>query len=368
MDEKWMLKAIQLAEKGAGFVNPNPKVGALIVKDGTLIGEGYHQSYGSAHAEINAIQSAVSSCEGATIYVTLEPCFHYGKTPPCLDAILREKFKRVVIGMVDPNPLVSGQSVAKLLREGVEVSIGVMEEDCKDLNPGFIKRMRSGMPYVLMKTAMTLDGKIATRTGDSRWISGESSRKMVHELRHEHQGIMVGIATVLADDPLLTVRRETQSAQPTRIIVDTHGKLPIESKIAQTAKVFKTLLITTENIDPNKVLLLTHMGIQVEKVGSKDNRVDLNDMMKRLGALSINSVLLEGGSTLNSAMLSEGLVDEVITFISPKIFGGKSAHTPVGGIGVDKIDDAYKISKLKMAQIGEDVILRGKVMKPCLQD
>ncbi len=362
MDLKYMELAISLAKKGEGFVNPNPKVGSVIVKDGEIIGEGYHKKYGDFHAEVNAINSTNTSCEGATIYVTLEPCHHYGKTPPCVDAIIREKFSRVVIGMMDPNPKVAGQSIEKLKKHGIEVLVGVLEEECKNLNKGFIKVMTKKTPYVVMKTAMTLDGKIATKTGESKWITGEESRKYVHNLRHSLQGIMVGINTVIKDDPMLTARRDEKTIQPIRIIVDSSGRIPLTSKIVKSANEYRTILVTTNKIDKNKEEELINKKLEVLKISIIDERINIKEMMKALCELSINSILLEGGGTLNDSMLKANAVDEVISFISPKIFGGKDAITPVSGNGISSIDEAYKLENMEVEQIGDDICIRGKVI------
>jgi diaminohydroxyphosphoribosylaminopyrimidine deaminase/5-amino-6-(5-phosphoribosylamino)uracil reductase len=368
MDDQWMMKAIELAKKGQGYVNPNPKVGAVIVKNGKVIGEGYHKIFGQAHAEMNAINSVKGTCKGAVIYVTLEPCFHYGKTPPCVDAIIREKFKRVVIGMKDPNPNVAGKSIQKLKEKGISVTVGVLESECRKLNPGFLKLVNEKKPYIVMKTAMTLDGKIATVSGESRWITGGESRKKVHELRHELQGIMVGINTVLRDNPMLTARREKESCQPVRIVVDSCGKIPLDSNIVQSATEYNTIVITTERIKTEKLHLLTDFGVTVEQVKTVEGRVDINDMIMRLGELSINSILQEGGGTLNDSMLRSGNVDEVICFISPKIFGGKLAKTPVEGTGVSGIEEAYQLEKISFELVGEDLCVKGMVKNNCLLD
>lgn len=361
-EDKWMYRAIDLALKGGGFVNPNPKVGAVIVKDGKVIGEGYHEAFGQAHAEVNAILNTKESCRGATLYVTLEPCFHYGKTPPCVDLIVEKGFKKVVIGMKDPNPRVSGKSINKLLSNKIEVEVGILEEACENINPGFLKLMREKRPYVLLKGAMTLDGKIATAGGESQWISGEASRRKVHDLRHEYQAIIVGINTVLKDDPLLNTRRPMESVNPIRIIVDSKGRIPMSSQIVKTSHEYNTLLATTNHIDPNKKLALEKAGLRVLCLEAVNERVDIKMLLKKLGELSIASVLLEGGGTLNDAFLRNKCVDEVIFFIAPMILGGKEALTIVEGEGVEKLSEAINVSFLEYTMIGKDLCIRGKVV------
>ncbi len=363
MDTKFMQIAIELAKNGAGFVNPNPKVGAVIVKYGKIIGQGFHQKYGENHAEINAINSAKESCEGATIYVTLEPCNHYGKTPPCVDAIIKNKFSRVVIGMKDPNPKVAGKSIQKLLNNGIKVTVGILEKECINLNPEFIKLMVHKTPYVVMKTAMTLDGKIATKTGESKWITGESARQYVHILRHELQGIMVGVNTVIKDDCMLTARRQEETVQPIRIVIDSKGRTPINSKIVKTASEYKTIIVTTNQIKPEKENELIEKNIHIIKVLDINGKVDLSAMMIELGKLNINSILLEGGGTLNYSMLKANAVDEIIVFVAPKLFGGIDATTPVSGDGISNINDAYELENLDVICIGADLCIKGKVVK-----
>lgn len=366
-----MEEAIRLAKLGKGFTNPNPIVGAVIVKDGVILGSGYHQRYGKAHAEVNAIKSAKKNgfldLSGASIYVTLEPCFHYGKTPPCVDAIIQERFSEVFIGMEDPNSLTAGKSIQKLVEHGIYVEVDLLEEECRELNKGFIKLMQEGKPYTVMKTAMTLDGKIATVSGESKWISGKESRRMVHDLRHELQGIMVGINTVIKDNPSLTARNEENHINPTRIILDSTGRIPLDLIVVQTAKKIRTILFTTDQMQVEKRIALSAFGVEIEVVEEKE-KVDLSQVMKRLGDLSIVSVLLEGGGTINDAMLRAGYVDEVISFVAPKLFGGKEATTPVSGEGIKNISDAIVIENMKVSMVGKDVCIRGKVEKTCLQD
>ena len=282
--------AIKLAKKGEGKVNPNPMVGAVIVKDGIVIGEGYHEKYGEGHAEVNAFKSLKEDPSGATMYVTLEPCSHYGKTPPCADKIIKNNIKRVVIGMIDPNPLVAGNGVDKLKKAGIEVKVGVLEEKCKKLNEVFIKYILSKKPFVVLKTAMSLDGKIATRTGESKWISSEKSRLQVHNLRNKLSAIMVGVNTVIKDNPELTCRIENGN-NPIRIIVDSTLRIPMNSKVLQN-KDNKTIIATTKRANIKNMQELLKKNINVLIIDEKNGQVDLSALIKKLGELNIDSILL----------------------------------------------------------------------------
>lgn len=366
-DRDYMLRAIELAKGGLGWTSPNPLVGAVIVKDGRIIGEGYHERCGELHAERNAIASLTESAEGATLYVTLEPCCHYGKTPPCTEAILEQKIARVVIGSRDPNPLVSGKGAAILRAAGVRVEEDFMREECDALNPVFFHYITKKTPYVVMKYAMTADGKIAARTGDSKWITGESARKKVQELRHQYMGIMAGIGTVLADDPMLNVRIPGLKS-PVRIICDSGLRIPMDSKIVKTAKEYRTIVAYAGEHSgegckeaEKKAEQLHAAGVKTVSVPDADGRVDLGKLMEYLGKQGIDSVLLEGGGTLNDAALSAGIVNEICAFIAPKIFGGAGAKTPVSGIGVAHPAEAVKLTLRQMETIGDDLMLRYSV-------
>lgn len=360
MKEEYMLQAIELAKKGKGWTNPNPLVGAVIVKDDVVIGEGYHEKYGELHAERNAIASLKESAKGATIYVTLEPCCHYGKTPPCTEAIIENEIAKVVIGSRDPNPLVAGKGVKRLKEAGIEVVEDFLKEECDALNPVFFHYMETKRPYVNMKYAMTADGKIATRTGASKWVTGEASRAKVQELRSENLGIMVGIGTVLADDPMLNVRIEGKRS-PIRIICDSHLQIPLDSKICNTAKTYPTIIAALETADAKKKAELESLGIQVWTF--EGEKVDLIRLMEELGKEKIDSILLEGGGTLNESMLSLGLVEEVHLFMAPKIFGGEQAKSPVEGMGAEVPAEATKLQMTSVDQIGEDLYITYKVRR-----
>ena len=359
-----MHRAFELAKKGVGRVNPNPLVGAVIVKNDVVIGEGYHEFFGGPHAEVNAFLSANESVEGATMYVTLEPCSHYGKTPPCAEAIVKNKIGKVIIGMLDPNPLVAGRGVKILEENGIEVDFGYLCEELSEMNKSFLKYIQSKTPYVVMKTAMTLDGKIASKTGDSRWVSNEKSRAKVHELRNELAGIMVGVNTVIADDPMLTTRLENgKGKNPIRIVVDSTAKIPLDAKLLNTSDEAKTILAVTGKADPRKVKQVEEKGNQVISVKSVDDRIDLEDLMLKLGEQNIDGILLEGGASLNFSALKAGIVDEVISFVAPKIIGGSQAKSPVGGEGIELMKNAIELDNIEYEQLGQDLMLRGKIKK-----
>ena len=319
-DRKFMRRAIELAKKGEGFTSPNPMVGAVIVKNGRIIGEGYHERYGGLHAERNALASVTESPKGAVIYVTLEPCCHYGKQPPCVDAILEAGIARVVTGSDDPNPLVAGKGFKKLIEHGVEVTTHVEKEACDALNPVFFHYIQTGIPYVAMKYAMTMDGKIAAYTGQSKWITGEEARAFVQKLRHRYTGIMAGAGTVLADDPRLTCRIPG-ARQPVRIICDTRLRIPSDANVVETAKEIPTILATCQ-ADPDRIRPFEEKGCQVLTLPEEDGHVDLRALMRELGKRQIDSILLEGGGTLNWSALKSGIVQKVYCFTAPKLFGG----------------------------------------------
>lgn len=379
-DQEYMLRAIQLAKKGEGWTNPNPMVGAVIVKDGRIIGEGYHKKCGELHAERNAIASLTESAEGATIYVTLEPCCHYGKTPPCTEAIIEQKIKKVVIGSRDPNPKVAGKGAQILRESGITVVQDFMREECDRLNPVFFHYITTKTPYVVMKYAMTLDGKIATKTGASKWITGETARQEVQHMRHRYMGIMAGIGTVLADDPMLNVRVEGWKS-PVRILCDSSLRIPLDSQIVRSAKEYRTIVAyagreeneeITEKIT-KKIEQLHAKGVDTVCCPDEKGQIDLKKLMTYLGNEGIDSILLEGGGTLNDSALRAGIVKEVHCFIAPKLFGGKNSKTPVEGIGIGLPSEAVKLKCTDICRIGEDIRIICQVCEkeqegPCLQE
>lgn len=361
-ERKYMERAIELAQKGQGWANPNPMVGAVIVKNGTIIGEGFHAKCGELHAERRAIAALTESAQGAVMYVTLEPCCHYGRTPPCTQAILEQKIAKVVIGSRDPNPKVAGKGAKTLRDAGVEVEEDFMREECDRLNRIFFHYIVSRTPYVVMKYAMTADGKIATRTGASRWITGERARSLVHEMRHNYMGIMAGIGTVLADDPMLNVRLEGKRS-PVRIICDSRLRIPVNSRICQTAQEYRTIIacgVEKESVR-EKAAHLVEAGIEVVSLPDGDGKVDLKKLMQYLGDQGIDSVFLEGGAQLNDSALRAGIVKEVKLFMAAKLFGGADAKGPVAGIGAETPDQAVRLELEDLSVIGEDVLMEYRV-------
>ena len=367
-EEKYMRRAIKLAKKGSGHVNPNPLVGAVIVRDGEIIGEGYHECYGQLHAERNAIANAKkrgNSLEGSTIYVTLEPCCHYGKTPPCTEAIIEEKIARVVVGSDDPNPLVSGKGFQMLREKGIEVIPHFLKEECDAMNHVFFHYIRTGTPYVAMKYAMTMDGKIACYTGDSKWVTGEESRAHVQTLRNHYKGIMAGIGTVLADDPMLNCRIEGRR-DPIRIIADSHLRIPIDSQLVRTAGQQPLIVACLPDADEEKAAQLQEKGVEVLRIPGvttaditeeQKEVISLPVLMKELGARKIDGILLEGGGQLNESALQAGIVDRIYCYIAPKIFGGAQAKTPVEGQGLTRAADAWQFNRIGMQEFGQDILL-----------
>ena len=350
-----MKRAIELAYKGEGRTNPNPMVGCVIVRDGKIISEDYHHEYGHFHAERNALLKCTDA-EGATAYVTLEPCCHYGKTPPCTEIIIEKKIAKVVIGSRDPNPLVAGRG-AKILREaGIEVVEDFMREECDAINPVFFHYISTGMPYVVMKYAMTLDGKIATYSGKSKWITGETAREHVHKLRNKYAAILAGIGTVLADDPMLNCRIPG-GKDPLRVICDSSLKLPPACNIAETARDIPTVVFCADGADEAKKAALEGLDIKVIAADDGSGRVDLYKAMQILGEMKIDSVLIEGGGQIHESALKAGIVNHVCAYIAPKIFGGKDAKTPVEGRGVEAPSRAALFTNLKYTRLGEDILL-----------
>lgn len=359
--DEFMNRALELARMGSGMVNPNPLVGAVIVKNGKIIGEGYHECYGKAHAERNAVESAVEDVTGSTIYVTLEPCAHYGKTPPCVDLIIKKKFNKVVIGMLDPNVLVAGKSIEKLKKHGIEVILGVKEKECMKINEIFIKYITSKVPFVLLKSGITLDGKIATANGESKWITSKESREDSQVLRNRFASIMVGVNTIIADDSELTCRIKN-GKNPIRIIVDSNLRIPLDSKVVKNNNKL-TIVATTEAANQNKKQELIDLGVKVIEVNQKNNRVDLNELIKKIGEEGIDSILIEGGGTLNFSALKESIVDKIRFYIALKILGGEKSKSSVAGEGFLELENAVKLKNTTYRTIGEDIVIEGYVDK-----
>lgn len=357
--EYYMRLAIKLARKGRWFVSPNPLVGALIVKNGQIIGRGYHKRYGGDHAEVNAIRDAGHHVAGATLYVTLEPCCHQGKTPPCVDSILEHRIKRVIIGAVDSNPLVSCQGINYLREKGIEVITGILEKECRKLNEVFFHYMESGLPFVTLKYAQTLDGRIATMTGQSQWISSEASRKFAHRLRAEHAAILVGAGTIIKDNPELTCRL-VRGLNPLRVIVDSDLKIPVQSKIFQRLDEAKTIIATVKKSGEPGYNRIAATGAEILTV-NKDKRgnVDLQKLFKILATREISSVLVEGGAQIITSVLKDNLANRLITIIAPKIIG--KGIEAVGDLQIRKLALAKQLSVQKVKRLGTDIVIDSRL-------
>ncbi len=368
--EFYMKRVLDLAKRGWGKTNPNPLVGALIVKNGEIVTEGYHEMPGGPHAEVAAFGNAGSSVMGGTLYVNLEPCSHYGRTPPCVERIIKEGISKVVIGMEDPNPKVSGRGIKLLQAAGIETVTGVLQQEAVKLNEIFIKYITSKRPFVIMKTAMTLDGKIASACGDSKWISGESSRQQVHSIRDRVSAVMAGVNTVMTDNPSLTTRlNDKKGKDPVRIIVDSKGVIPVNSQVINIQSSAGVIIATTSAMGAEKEKQLLDKGVRILKLDGQDGHVDLKRLMDELYLSEIDSVLLEGGGGLNAAALNSGIVDKIMIFIAAKIIGGKNAKTPVEGEGIPLMKDAIKLEKLEVSRFDEDILVEGYVKgETCLQE
>lgn len=355
INEKYMKRAIFLAKKALGYTSPNPLVGAVIVKGDKIIGEGYHHKAGEPHAERMALADCKGNPEGATIYVTLEPCCHQGRTPPCTEAIIEAGIHHVVIGSPDPNPLVMGKGVEILRKNGITVTQHFLQKECDALNEVFFHYIATKMPYVALKYAMTADGKIATATGASRWISNEASRHHAHSLRHQYSSILVGIETVLQDDPLLNCRLDN-AVQPIRIICDSHLRTPWRSQICKTAKEYKTIIAYANDSFGNKEAL-EGFGLTLWQLPDKNGKVSLPNLMKKLGENGIDSVLVEGGGTIHFGFLEHHLAHKLYVYFAPKIFGGKDAKSPVRGKGIVDPKDAFMLKLLHSQELDGDILL-----------
>ncbi|MFC1590659.1 bifunctional diaminohydroxyphosphoribosylaminopyrimidine deaminase/5-amino-6-(5-phosphoribosylamino)uracil reductase RibD [Candidatus Omnitrophota bacterium] len=363
LDEKFMEIAIGLAKEAEGRTSPNPIVGAVVVKNKRIVGKGYHKMAGLPHAEKTALRQAKDKAKGADLYVTLEPCDHYGRTPPCTDSIIESGVRRVVIGMLDPNPVNSGRGMSALRKNRIKTTVGTLEAKVRAINKPYIKSITTGRPYVTLKVAQTLDGKIAARSGDSKWISGEYSRRSVHELRSKVDAVMVGVNTILKDDPLLTVRIPglTLKKPPARIIVDSTLKTPLQSNIIKASGKAPVIIATTKKAGTRRMAEYRKKGAEIIVVDGKNGRVDLPQLLKRIAQKGINHILVEGGGELIAGILKEGLADHVKVFIAPKIIGGKDSPTSVGGRGIGKVKDALLVRNAKIANSGEDFMIEGDV-------
>ncbi|WP_433946390.1 bifunctional diaminohydroxyphosphoribosylaminopyrimidine deaminase/5-amino-6-(5-phosphoribosylamino)uracil reductase RibD [Paenibacillus sp. SN-8-1] len=356
-DEYYMSLALDMAEKALGQTGTNPVVGAVVVKDGAIVGIGMHLKQGTPHAEVHALNMAGRLAEGSTVYVTLEPCSHYGLTPPCSERLIAEKVARVVIACEDPNPKVAGRGIAMLKAQGINVQVGVLRDRAISLNKKFIKFITTGMPYITIKSASTLDGKIASATGDSKWITNERSRALVHVMRHQHQGILVGIGTVIADDPELSTRLPVPGLSPVRIIVDSSLRIPDHSKVI-TDTLAKTILLTTAQADEDRIKELEGRGIRVIPCG-EGPRVDMTLALSLLGREGISSILVEGGGRINGSFIREKLVDEVALFIAPKLIGGLGSTGNFVFEGYDQMKDAVTLKDMSVEILEDNVLIRG---------
>lgn len=356
-DPQHLRRALTLAARARGRTAPNPMVGAVVVADGRVVGEGWHPRAGEPHAEVFALRHAGEAARGATLYVTLEPCCHYGRTPPCTEAVLAAGIRRVVVAMSDPFPKVAGGGLARLRAAGLEVECGLLEAEARDLNRAYLRAVQTGLPWVTLKMAMTLDGKTATRAGDSRWITGERARAYVHRLRDWNDAVMVGIGTARADDPQLTARLRG-ARNPLRVVIDPRGELSLESHLVRHAAEIPTLVAVADGTDAAP---LRERGVSVEELSQRGRWLDLDALLRRLVARGVHSVLCEGGSGLGASLLEAGLVDEVAWFIAPKLVGGREAPGAVAGTGVERMAEAWTLENVRYRRFGEDMAVFGYV-------
>jgi len=362
--EQYMRKALALAEKGRGWTSPNPMVGAVVVNNDRVVGQGYHQKAGGPHAEVNALDDAGENARGATIYVTLEPCNHFGRTPPCTQKIIAAGIQRVVVAMADPNPDVTGGGSQYLQNQGIEVVTGVCEAQAQTLNEAFTTWITTGKPFVILKCAATLDGRIATRTGDSRWVTGPAARRFVHQIRHAVDGIMVGVETVKKDDPSLTTRLEGEpGADPTRIILDTHLTTPPTAKLLHQRSDAPTWIVCGPDADAGRRSALENTGARVIPSAVANGRIDLPALMLQLGSLQIGSLLVEGGGTVVGSALAADIVNKLCLFYAPKLLGGDDGIPMCRGAGPQRMQDALAVHDLEVFRFDADVLLQG-YLKP----
>lgn len=365
--EKYMKRALALAGSAMGHTSPNPMVGCVVVKDGKIVAEGCHEKYGEFHAERNALTRCAEDVSGASMYVTLEPCCHTGKTPPCTDIIIEKKIGKVYVGAMDPNPKVAGNGVRILREHGIEVETGILEEECLRINEIFFHYIRTGFPFVAMKYAMTLDGKIASVSGDSKWVTGEKAREHVHLLRKKYSAIMAGVDTVIADDPMLNCRIE-EGVNPVRIICDSHLRIPMESQIIRSADRIRTIVAYAEGAEETARKRLETTGVELIKTENTE-QVFLPRLFQKLGERKIDSVLVEGGGTLHGSLLISGCVSRVYAYIAPKLVGGSVAKSPVGGKGMQTMAEAKELSDIEILSLGEDICMTGRMeAQRCLRE
>lgn len=355
-----MRRALRLAERARGQTSPNPLVGAVLVRDGQVVGEGYHHRAGGPHAEILALRAAGEAARDATLYLTLEPCSHHGRTPPCSPAVIAARIGRLVVATADPNPRVAGEGIARVRAAGIPVEVGLLSAEARRQNAAYRKWVTRGLPFVTWKSAMTLDGKIATATGDSRWVTGERARAHVHRLRAEHDALLIGIGTVRADDPLLTARvAGRQARSPLRVIVDARAELPLESQLMRTLDRAPVLVATTDHAPESRRTALARAGAELLLLPDEAGRVDLAALMRKLARREVTSLLLESGGEVAAAMLAAGLVDRALVFVAPKLIGGRGAPGPVGGEGIGRMADALALRDVVVRRFGDDIAISG---------
>jgi diaminohydroxyphosphoribosylaminopyrimidine deaminase / 5-amino-6-(5-phosphoribosylamino)uracil reductase len=358
-DHYFMSIALELAERGRGWVEPNPLVGAVVVRDGQVVAEGWHEKFGQAHAEVNALKQAGEAASGSTLYVTLEPCCHFGKTPPCTESVIQAGIRRVVVAMLDPFPQVAGQGAAQLRQAGIVVEVGIGEAAARKMNAPYLKRLRTGRPWVQAKWAMTLDGKIATRTGQSQWITGEAARARVHELRGKMDAIVIGKATLIADDPLLTARPAGPRIA-TRIVLTATGQgLPDSCRLLESNEAAPVLIVTSE-LGIERLASWRNRGVEVISVPTlAAGQLDVRSFLTELGRRGMTNVLIEGGAGTLGHFRDVGEIDEVHAFIAPKLFGGASAQSPLAGLGIAEIGEANTLIDWRIEQLEDDVLVHG---------
>ncbi len=361
LEEKYMRLALRLAEKAGGRTSPNPMVGAVVVKNGKIVGRGYHRRAGEPHAEAIALKKADAAAQGATLYVTLEPCSHSDKrTPPCAPLVIQSGVRRVAVAMIDPNPRVSGRGIKALRSAGIEVTTDVLEAEAKKMNEAFIKHITRGVPFVTLKIAQTLDGKIATSSGASKWITGEKAREEAHRLRDSHDAVLVGINTVLMDDPSLTTRIPG-GRDPVRVIVDSRLRIPVNAKIVTQRSPARTMVATLLGAPTSKIKKLQDAGVEVLTIKNARGRVDLRDLMKKLGKRDIMSVLIEGGAEINASVLKAGLVDKVVMFLAPLLMTGTNSLCSIGGSSPAKLSQALRLQDVTTRFVGKDLMVTGYI-------
>ncbi|MHB8918335.1 MAG: bifunctional diaminohydroxyphosphoribosylaminopyrimidine deaminase/5-amino-6-(5-phosphoribosylamino)uracil reductase RibD [Desulfocucumaceae bacterium] len=361
-DRDYMKMALDLAAEAMGRTSPNPMVGAVVVREGEIAGTGFHARAGTPHAEVVALKNAGDSARGSTLYVTLEPCCHHGRTGPCTEAVIASGVRRVVAATTDPNPLVAGNGLDRLREAGLEVDVGVMEEEARKINEVFIKYITTGCPFVVMKAAVSLDGKIATRSGDSKWITGPEAREYGHRLRDRYDAIMVGVNTVLADDPALTTRLPQGGRDPVRIIMDSSARTPPGARVIKGPSEAPAVIMVTGSAPRDRVLKLREAGAQVVTLPANgEGRVDVQALMGHLAGREITSVLIEGGGEVHASALSSGMVDKVVWFVAPMLIGGRDAPGPLAGRGPLRLQEAVVLERVSVSRMGNDILIEGYI-------